>query len=244
MVGWASRAGRRYGYVQYPNGTFTTYMAPNAVDTVFFHRNSQGITVGLTTTTQYHNHGLVVSGSSTASVDYPGATDTTLSGINYWGSIVGTYTSNSKYNGFMLKNGVFTRIHYPAAISTFATGINDKGTTIGSYVLGSYNHGFTLANGIYKTLDNPKSLQANEGGTTLADVNGSGVIVGNYFDRVSQTPGSHAFIYINGTFKDIIVPNGMPTFTSVSGINDSNYVTGNTTMTDTGIDTAFTAHCQ
>jgi len=74
-------------FVRYPTGILNTYFAPNASATFFARRNSQGVTVGWYTDNASpiaHNHGLVVSGSSMVTVDYPGASDTFLQGINRW----------------------------------------------------------------------------------------------------------------------------------------------------------------
>jgi len=64
-------------------------------------------------------------------------------------------------------------------------------------------HGFVLANGVYKTLDNLKGND-NQNGTSLIDINGSGVIVGWYYEKEGI---GHSFIYVNGVFKEIATPN-------------------------------------
>jgi hypothetical protein len=230
-----------YGYVHYSNGTFKTYMAPNASNTYFTRRNALGVTVGAYTDSTFaqHQHGLVLSGSSMATVDYPGATDTRLNGINYWGTIVGNYYDSSHPEGgaFKLKNGVFTSIFYPGSVSTAVASISDKGVIVGRYhdYNPPYIHGFTLTNGVYKTLDNPKGSGTGGQGTALGDINASGVIVGLYTPQVGGTNG---FIYINGTFKDVSVPNfGL---SPVDAINGYSYVVG---TYGSGIN-AYTAHCQ
>jgi hypothetical protein len=226
-----------YGYVHYSNGTFSTYMAPNASNTYFTRRNAQGVTVGgyTDTTLAQHQHGLVMSGSNMVTVNHPGATDTWLSGINYWGTIVGNYYDSSHPEGgaFKLKNGVFTPIFYPGSVSTIVTSISDKGVIVGRYhdAKAPYIHGFTLTNGVYSTLDNPNGSAPGGQGTTLNDINGSGVIVGSY----APTSG---FIYINGTFKYVSVPKYG--FSAVDGINGYGYVVG----TYGSNINAYTAHCQ
>jgi hypothetical protein len=216
-------------------------MAPNASNTYFARRNALGVTVGAYTdaTLAQHQHGLVRSGSNIVTVDYPGATDTWLTGINYWGTIVGNYYSSSspEGNAFKLKNGVFTPISYPGATSTIVASISDKGVIVGRYhdYNPPYIHGFTLTNGVYATLDNPKGSVSGGQGTVLNDINGSGVIVGVYTPQVGPSVG---FIYTNSTFKDVVVPNfGV---SPVYGINGYGYVVG---TYGTGIN-AFTAHCQ
>src|SRR5258705_12121333 len=73
-----------HGFVRYSNGGFNFYRVPNSIGTSFLHRNALGVSVGYYTDSSYITHGLVVSGSSRATVDYPGATITELTSINYW----------------------------------------------------------------------------------------------------------------------------------------------------------------
>lgn len=234
-------SGISQGFTRYSDGTLKFYSFPNSNGTAFDRRNAQGVTVGTynDSTSAHHAHGLVVSGSNTATVNYPGASVTILRGINYWGSIVGAYVDSAgNYHGFELKNGKFTKIDYPGAVDTSASSISDTGVIVGWYDTGhsgtaSHGQGFILQNGVYKTLDNPKGVG---GGTYLNDINGSGVIVGVYF----PTEVSQGFLYINGTLKDINVPNGSNT--TVSGINGNGYVTGETTLN--GASTGYIMHCQ
>lgn len=245
---WGSVVGYTYdpsgidqAFTRYSDGSIKFYSAPKSSGTQFSRRNSQGVAVGTyyDTTSSHHAHGLVVSGSSTASVNYPGASDTTLRGINYWGSIVGAYLDSSRnWRGFELKNGTFKKVDYPGAIWTSVSSISDNGVIVGWYANAQssgvgHAHGFILKNGVYKTLDNPKGVG---GGTYLDDINSSGVIVGVYFPN--ENP--QAFMYINGTLKDIQVPNGAST--TVEGINGYDNVTGETTIN--GASTGYIMHCQ
>jgi hypothetical protein len=239
VVGYTYDPGQNTeGFIHYPDGSFKLYKSPNSAGTQLSRRNAQGVSVGTywDTTSAHHKHGIVVYNSSSATVNYPGASDTYAMGINKWGSIVGFYLDSSKnYQGYELKNSKYTRIHYPGSLSTMVTSISDNGVIVGSYTnSGStgHSHGFTLKAGVYKTLDDPKGVG---GGTYLNDINASGVIVGNYFPN--ENP--QGFIYKNGTFKDIKAPNSSST--TVSGINGYGYVTGETTISG---NTAYTAHCQ
>jgi hypothetical protein len=237
--GWA-------GFIRTSNGSFTTYTVPNSSQTWFNRRNAKGDTVGYYTDgtaalklcpTCTHDHGFLLSGSSVLSVDYPGAQRTWLTGINYWGTIVGNYTTPSGSTGaFKLKNGVLTSIHYPGSISTNASSISDMGVIVGGYLdTQRLGHGFVLQNGVYTTLDNP---QADPGpGTRVDDINSSGAIVGSYYNG----PLAHSFIYINGVFKEIIVPNAI--YPGVTGLNGYGDVTGTANFYPLNY-TYFTARCE
>jgi hypothetical protein len=250
------------GFVRYSNGAFKTYMTPNsqfvlttkASQTHFTRRNALGVTVGWymdSSDTNPHIHGLVVSGSNTATVDFPAngfsapPTDTMLLGINYWGSMVGIWACcggfSSSYAGFELKNGVFTNLQLPgiSTVSIHPSSISDRGTIVGWYNQGSTTpfHGFRLANGSLKIIDSPQWGN----GTFPNDINSFGVIVGTFnLNSVGASFNTSGFVYNNGVFKPVQVPN-FP-YSTVDGINNNGYVTG-TAYGPLG-STAFTAHCQ
>jgi hypothetical protein len=239
VVGYTYDPGQNTeGFIHYPDGSFKLYKAPNSAGTQLTRRNAQGVSVGTywDTTSAHHKHGIVVYNSSSAIVNYPGASDTFAMGINKWGSVVGFYLDSSRnYQGYELKNGKYTRIHYPGSLTTIVTSINDNGVIVGSYTnpqSTGHGHGFILKSGVYKTLENAKGVG---GGPYLNDINNSGVIVGVYFPN--ENP--QGFIYINGTFKDINAPGSSSTTTS--GINGYGYVTGEATISGS---VGYTAHCQ
>ena len=248
VVGYAQDATsccKFFGFIRYSNGNTKTYLFPHTSLTLLSKRNALGVTVG-----SYAGapDGLVLSGSSTATVDYPGASATMLQGINDQNTMVGIFTFTDftfYYDGFQLKDGVFTTLHYPGSMTTSATSISDKGVIVGWYrnPIQRRNQGFLLANGVYKTLDNPKATSGDVDGTYLNDINSAGVIVGTYNSVVSHTTNISGFIYIKGTFKDIKVPKFA--YSRVEGINDSGYVTGMAfDYSGSGSETGFTAHCQ
>ena len=93
--------------------------------------------------------------------------------------------------------------------------------------------GFLLKNGTFTSIKNPKAT----GATFPTDMNNTGTIVGDYI--VGVTP--QAFMYSNGVFKDIKVPNAQP-YANANGINDHNEVTGQVYTLDGS--SGFIAHCQ
>jgi len=232
--------GSTAGFVRYSNGSVTTYKYPNSRATHFSKRNKDGVTVGDVD----FNDGLVVYGSSVATVDYPSAPQTILTGINKWYTMVGTYQYNDdadygpEWTGFKRwKDGSFTSFGGPAgAIDTNPTSISDTGTVVGWYVGSDAQpftpypyHGFVLANGVAKTLDYPSADC-----TFLNDINSAGVIVGSWLHL--DTGDGGGFLFVNGKFKDVLAPGGEST--AVNGINDNGYVTGTSSAG------SFIAHCQ
>lgn len=227
------------GYIRYSNGAVTKYTFPGATETRFSKRNASGVTVGDVD----FDHGLIVSGSSATTIDFPGAPQTILTGVNKWNTMVGTYQYNDdadfgpEWTGFkMWSNGTFTTIAPPGALNANPNSISDTGTVVGWYVLGSEavpfapdpSHGFVLANGVYKTIDHPNAF-----GTSLNDINSAGVIVGSW---TGANGGGGGFLVVKGKIKDILGPNGETT--AVNGINDNGYVTGTSSAG------SFIAHCQ
>jgi hypothetical protein len=92
-------------------------------------------------------------------VDYPGATTTTLNGgPNVEGTSVGTYTDTSGVtHGFKrTADGRFTAFDPPGSTATTPNFIDPQGTIVGGYVDGSgVSHGFVLQNGHYRNVDFP-----------------------------------------------------------------------------------------
>jgi hypothetical protein len=230
------------GFVRYSNGGTNKYVDPSAaaptgfaylIWTFLTKRNSAGVTVGWYRDASQNAHGLFLSGSHFATLDYPGAVGTIVTGINRWNSVVGYWglgDFSQPYDGFkMWANGEVTTIAAPGAMQTSPAAISDTSIVVGSYVPRGAQppfpvHGFMLKSGVYTTVDYPNSFR-----TSLTDVNSSGVIVGS-----GATGG---FLYVNRKFKDVFGPNGEST--GIDGINDNGYVTG--TLSD---GRSFIAHCQ
>ena len=139
-----------------------------------------------------------------------------LEGINRWGTIVGTYDDNSGFpsvkHGFKRWNtGTTHRLDFPGATpsSTTPEGINDNGTVVGQYAdNNSFLHGFIFHNGQWATLDYPHAVATN-----LIGITNAGKIIGKARVASSDT----LFLYKNGTFKVISVPNSVgPDLLSIS----------------------------
>lgn len=109
-------------------------------------------------------HGFVAAADGTvATLEYPGAVDTYLNGINNDGMIVGAYDNTSgsptTHGMVSLRSATFISFDYPGAVSTTINGVNDRDEVVGSYTEGSnLTHGF-----IGKIIHTRKDLDADPG---------------------------------------------------------------------------------
>jgi hypothetical protein len=128
--------------------------------------------------------------------------------INGWNSVAGWYAdpNTGLWHGFKrYSNGSFISLTYPGAVGTYANGINDSGVIVGTYYDTDYiGHGFIYHNGQWATLDFIYAF------TGLIGITNSGVILGDGSGSCNSIGCglSGAFLYVNGTFKDLPeVPN-------------------------------------
>src|SRR5665811_2447378 len=92
-------------------------------------------------------------------VDYPGAAQTALFGVNAGGDIAGVLTdSSNKQHGFLLSGGKFKTIDVPGADQTMPYALNSKGDVAGMYFLPgntTKHYGFAMVGGRFTTIDYP-----------------------------------------------------------------------------------------
>jgi probable HAF family extracellular repeat protein len=160
------------------------------------------------------------------SVDYPGATDTRLFGINADNEAVGAYLDSvGNSHGILLKAGTFTSLEPPGAVLSQARAINDDGTVTGWYQEQSGAiHGFVLQNGQLSSFDVPGAAHSQGLG-----INNQGDIVGAFDTGDINT--SIGFVWKKGSFTTFEVPGSAPGTTGAFGINDAGQVAG--TYSDT-----------
>jgi hypothetical protein len=209
------------GFIRASDGSITQYSAPNSVSTALADRNSSGEMVGSYMDSSQTWHGFILQNNTFTVVDYPGATYTNLNGINDSGTIVGIYqtSSSSNYQGFELAGGTYAAIAYPGAAWTVPEGINDRGEITGDYAVNDgLNQGFVFSNAKYITLNDP----SGKSGTTLEGNNTKGEIVGDA--DISLNVPTQGFLYRNGQFTNIVVPNA--SFDTANGINIHGVITG------------------
>ena len=213
------------GFIRYVGGGgFIYYKIPNASETFFSDRNNQGISIGSYTSGSQFQTGFVLnkSRSSFTSIVHPksvsGSFGTALARINKWNTIVGWYgDAQNIVHGFKrFSNGSFLALDFPAGQGTFLSGLNDNGMIVGS----SGGHGVIYYKGKWAMLDYPKAQV-----TTLGGISNSGMIIGTAEMPNQFSPT--AFLYRNGVFKVISVPNVRET--EVTGISPKlGLITGDT----------------
>jgi probable HAF family extracellular repeat protein len=154
-------------------------------------------------------------------IDFPGASSTSISGVNNNGDMVGTYSNpgSSTIHGFADMAGVFTTVDPPGSVFADATGINDSGAIVGTYSTDNQSgHGFLLQGGTYTTIDFPGAKF-----TWCVGINNAGQIVGFYKDTTFKTVG---FLLTGGgtTYFTIDISPGNPTY--ARGINNNGDIVG------------------
>jgi len=154
-------------------------------------------------------------------VDYPGATDTRLFGINAHNEAVGAYLDAAgNPHGFRLKAGAFTSVEPVGAVLSQARAINDAGTITGWFQEESGSmHGFVFENNAFTVFDVPGAAHSQGLG-----INNGGDIVGAY--DTGDITTSIGFVWRNGRFTSFEVPGSASGTTSASGVNDEGQVVG------------------
>jgi hypothetical protein len=154
-------------------------------------------------------------------VDFPGATDTRLFGINAHNDAVGAYLDASgNPHGFCMKAGAFTSVEPAGAVLSQARAINDAGTVAGYYIEDTgAMHGFVFKNGQITSFDVTGAVHSQ-----VLGINNRGDIVGAYDTGDINT--SIGFVWRNGRFTSFEVPGSAPGTTAAFGINDEGQVVG------------------
>lgn len=150
-------------------------------------------------------------------IDVPGATLTSVNGINTAGDMVGWYANDSfgPYHSFLLKAGNFTFFDYPGAVSTEAMGINDSGLIVG-FEGDFFSKGFLYDGTAFTTIRVARNSRTQPYG-----INNAGDVVGG-----AGTPyETLAFVMHGGAFKVVNFP-GSHVYAYAAGINNVGQIVG------------------
>ncbi len=233
VVGSASTPTADFGIIRWAGGGVTPVFGTSLVA-----RNDSGLSIGYSVIE--NNQPILLIGTSGTDITLNGSPGPiqAVNGINGWGSVVGTYFTDfpNGLTGFKRwSNGGFITLNFPGAQQTTPIGINDSSTIVGSYfAVAGQGNGFIYHNGQWASLNFPSSTN-----TTLTGISNAGVIIGNAMVNGSST----AFLYGNGVFKVISVPNALANSTTVFGIGPKLGMILGTASFSTG-DQGFIATCQ
>ncbi len=185
-----------------------------------FDINNAGVVVGSALRAS-GSDGFQFDGSITTWVEFPGADQTVIRGINDTGDVVGEYeNSDGIRHAFARFDGNFVTLDVPLADASRARGINNLGEVIGFWDDSSgLRHGFIRTpDGTFTTFDFPGASE-----TLFGDINDIGEIVGTYFDGAG-TP--HGFLITAPLlqFLPFDVPGSVGTL--ATGINETGQLTG------------------
>jgi probable HAF family extracellular repeat protein len=128
-------------------------------------------------------------------IDYPGASETRVFGVNNAGHLVGVYEVGSEEYGFLYDGTNYTKIEVPGAVETNASGVNLAGQIVGSYEDNDENtHGFLYDGANFTIIDYPGASE-----TYAYGINDANTIVG-------ISDGGKTFLYDGANFTNIDVP--------------------------------------
>ena len=151
-----------------------------------------GFRVGFYYDAAGHAHGFTSNSWTYYSpVDYPGAAETFVLGVNNSNQVVGYYyldLTRTEAHGFLLDKGLFTTIDNPEGLlGSVLTGINNYGDIVGWYTDANQgHHGFFYHQGTFTTLDFPESAHTEANG-----INDLRQVVGRYVIGLSPSDPSH-----------------------------------------------------
>ena len=133
--------------------------------------------------------GFLYNGETFQSVVFPGATRTSVFGVNNLGQMVGTYGPRL-LQGFVFDGNEFSTIDAFGLETRIPRAINDDGVIVGTHDFSPLfpprrTTGFILVDGEFQTIRFPGAIY-----TEISDINNRGEIVGTYTDA-SKT--EHAF---------------------------------------------------
>jgi probable HAF family extracellular repeat protein len=165
-------------------------------------------------------HGFVLEKGVFTRFDVPGASFTSVNGVNASGDLVGRYTLDGRSHGYLWSKGALTTLDPPGSVLSFAFFLNAKGQVAGySRDAGGTRHGFVWHKGVFTTIDAPG---AGPGGTRIIGINDRGDVVGTYQDATGQF---HGFLLSGGVFTTLDAP-GSNGFTVAEGINNRGHIVG------------------
>jgi hypothetical protein len=212
----------------YKDGKITTFALPgdHTSSPYLSDINDAGDTVGeYFIGTAPFSFGFLRKAGALVILQVPGEGRTTPQGLNNHDVVVGTFqTANNKSQGFIYKNGVFTKIAVPNAIFVNLSDINDAGDAVGQVTTSLFptfsSYPFLYRNGVVI----PLPVYPGFDRTLVTGINNRGEISGNLGNFPPKKETQTGFILRNGAFETFRILGSLAF--SISGINDKGDVTG------------------
>ncbi len=222
--------GLSQGFLRNASGEIITISFPGQSDTIAYGLNNLGVIAG-TYSTGTSGGGMLYYNGAYKSIVI-GDRSTAVNDINDSGYYAGSYGRANASGYIASPSGQITILNYPGALSTGVNWIKDNGAAIGTYqdTFGVYHTFAWSAQSGYKALSIPGLP-----GATIGDVNAAGVMVGAYFNGVTD----RGFVCHNGRLQ-IILPPGANDST-VQAINNKGQLVGSYTTVGVPGNVAFIA---
>jgi len=200
------------GFFRDQYGSFTTFVAPNAVRTWGQGINNSGVIAG----GYSPNEGGTIAGfvrdtsGNFTEFEVPNAGNTWVIAINASSQVVGYFTNDSDHGFVRTSSGVIRTFDAPQATHTYAVAINNNGEVVGYHVdstdSNAVRHAFYRDSaGNITSFDVPGAGNGDGQGTYATGINAAGTIAGYYTDSNSV---SHGFVRTSsGTITSFDDPN-------------------------------------
>jgi predicted membrane protein len=224
---YSDASGLSHGFVRAPDGTFTTFDAPGAVNgTLLCCITSEGTIAGTSFDANFFVHGFLRAPNDTFTMfDPPGSTLTVPTSTNPAGAITGWYVDASgAMHGFLrARDGTIATFDAPGAVNgTQPNGINPAGAITGVAYASGVDHGFVRdRDGTITTFDVPGSAPLF--GAFPVAINPAEAITGFYGDGEGFF---HGFLRERGGTFTTVDPPGSG-YTGPAGINPAGVIVGN-----------------
>ncbi len=190
-------------------GTYTNIDPPGVTNAAAWGINNDGVIVGRykTTANLFFHAFLRDANASYSAIDPPGAIAAEAKGVSDSGNVLGYFCdtapcgSTSTYQGFLLREGVFSSFGSPDHINTWAMRMNGRGQIVGCVhdtdTMGTM-HGFVDSGGTFTEFPVPASMYngISPDGRT---------IVGLYADPATSAT-YHGYILSKDSFMPFDVP--------------------------------------
>jgi hypothetical protein len=176
--------------------------------------------------------------SGFTSENFPGSTQTQVTGINNIGTTVGFFSNTNmgvgldSNFGWVDVLGTFTEANDPNASPVTSglftdqlLGVNDSNVAVGFYVADDGSmHGYTynIATKVSTTINVTGIPDVMAGTTSATAINNSGEIAGTFVN--SSTTDTEGFLDVGGTFTPVYIPG--TTDTSLLGLNNKGEAVG------------------